>query len=186
MLIDSILVIAGIVVFMIPAILLKETVAQFKVDFPVQISKFAILSGFFVSVVKILILISDFELLQQADQETISSISSTAFFIMIFVKFRPALMGILIKLILVPFSKKKNDDSINQTSKEAPFDVLSSREKEVARLAALGYSNVQIAEELYISVETVKRHLSTIFDKLNIKSRKEIKSFCCVDKSRDL
>jgi len=47
MLIDSILVIAGIVVFMIPAILLKEKVAQFKVDFPVQISKFAILSGFF-------------------------------------------------------------------------------------------------------------------------------------------
>ena len=172
MLIDSILVIAGIVVFMIPAILLKEKVAQFKLDFPVQISKFAILSGVFISVVKILILISDFELLQQADQETISS---TAFFIMIFVKFRPALMGILIKLILVPFSKKKNDDSINQTSKEAPFDVLSSREKEVARLAALGYSNVQIAEELYISVETVKRHMATIFKKLKIDSRRELK-----------
>ena len=175
MLIDSILVIAGIVVFMIPAILLKEKVAQFKVDFPVQISKFAILSGFFVSVVKILILISDFELLQQADQETISTISSTAFFIMIFVKFRPVLMGILIKLILVPFSKKKNDDSTNQTSKEAPFDVLSSREKEVARLAALGYSNAQIAEELYISVETVKRHMATIFKKLKIESRRELK-----------
>ena len=145
--------IAGIVVFMIPAILLKEKVAQFKVDFPVQISKFAILSGFFVSVVKILILISDFELLQQADQETISSISSTA----------------------LPFSKKKNDDSINQTSKEAPFDVLSSREKEVARLAARGYSNVQIAEELFISVETVKRHMATIFKKLKIESRRELK-----------
>lgn len=177
MLIDSILVIAGIVVFMIPAILLKEKVAQFKVDFPVQISKFAILSGFFVSVVKILILISDFELLQQADQETISSISSTAFFIMIFVKFRPALMGILIKLILVPFSKKKNDDSINQTNKEAPFDILSSREKEVARLAARGYSNAQIAEELFISVETVKRHMATIFEKLHITSRKALKGF---------
>ena len=84
-------------------------------------------------------------------------------------------MGILIKLILVPFSKKKNDDSINQTSKEAPFDVLSSREKEVARLATRGYSNVQIAEELFISVETVKRHMATIFKKLKIESRRELK-----------
>lgn len=107
--------------------------------------------------------------------KTINKTELPELFIMIFVKFRPALMGILIKLILVPFSKKKNDDSMNQTSKEAPFDVLSSCEKEVARLAARGYSNVQIAEELFISVETVKRHMATIFKKLKIESRRELK-----------
>ena len=54
------------------------------------------------------------------------------------------------------------------------FSILSRREFEVARLAAKGYTNAQIAEELYISIETVKRHMSTIFEKLGIDSRKQL------------
>ena len=174
MLIDCILVIVGIIAFLIPAILQKERRSQLKTDFLGQLSRLVVLSGLFVSVVKILILISDMENLLGTNENGIFSISSTAFFIMIFVRFRPALMGILIKLILLPFSKKKIDDSKNQTKKEEPFAVLSPREKEVARLAARGYSNAQIAEELFISVETVKRHMATIFEKLGIESRREL------------
>ncbi|MCR4954141.1 MAG: helix-turn-helix transcriptional regulator [Treponema sp.] len=173
MLIDCILVIVGIVVFMIPAIFQKEKFSQFKIDFPGQISKLAVLSGLFISMIKLIILISDFENLLGSDGDGTSSISSTSFFIMIFVRFRPALMGILIKLILLPFSKKKNNSN-NQMGKEDSFAVLSPREKEVARLAARGYSNAQIAEELFISVETVKRHMATIFEKLGIESRREL------------
>ena len=175
MLIDCILVIAGIVVFMIPAFFQKEKLPQFKLDFSNQLSKLALLSGLFVSIIKLMILISDFENHLGIDGEGTTSISSTAFFIMIFVRFRPALMGILIKLILLPFSNKKNDDFKSQTSTEDPFAILSPREKEVARLAARGYSNIQIAEELFISVETVKRHMATIFEKLGIESRRELK-----------
>ena len=174
MLIDCILVIVGIIAFLIPAILQKERRSQLKTDFLGQLSRLVVLSGLFVSVVKILILISDMENLLGTNENGIFSISSTAFFIMIFVRFRPALMGILIKLILLPFSKKKNDNSKNQTSTEDSFAVLSPREKEVARLAARGYSNAQIAEELFISVETVKRHMATIFEKLGIESRREL------------
>ena len=174
MLIDCILVIVGIIAFLIPAILQKERRSQLKTDFLGQLSRLVVLSGLFVSVVKILILISDMENLLGTNENGIFSISSTAFFIMIFVRFRPVLMGILIKLILLPFSKKKNDNSKNQTSTEDSFAVLSPREKEVARLAARGYSNAQIAEELFISVETVKRHMATIFEKLGIESRREL------------
>lgn len=174
MLIDCILVMVGIIAFIIPAILQKERRSQLKTDFLGQLSRLVVLSGLFVSVVKILILISDMENLLGTNENGIFSISSTAFFIMIFVRFRPALMGILIKLILLPFSKKKNDNSKNQTSTEDSFAVLSPREKEVARLAARGYSNAQIAEELFISVETVKRHMATIFEKLGIESRREL------------
>ncbi len=173
MLKDCILVIVGIVVFMIPAILLKERRSQLRTDFTDQLSKTAVLSGLFVSLVKLVVLISALEFSQRSGEKIIASISSTAFFIMIFVKFRPALMGILIKLILLPFSKKKSI-SADQISQEDFFAALSPREKEVARLAARGYSNAQIADELFISVETVKRHMATIFEKLGIESRREL------------
>ena len=86
MLIDCILMIAGIIVFMIPAIYQKEKFSQFKIDFPGQISKLAVLSGLFISMIKLIILISDFENLLGSDGDGTSSISSTAFFIMIFKK----------------------------------------------------------------------------------------------------
>ena len=44
-------------------------------------------------------------------------------------------------------------------------------------LTAKGYTNAQIAQELYISVDTVKKHMYVIFEKLEIESRKDLKSF---------
>ena len=61
MLKDCILVVAGIVVFMIPAILQKRKPSQLKNDFPGKLSKMAVLSGLFVSIVKLVVLIADLE-----------------------------------------------------------------------------------------------------------------------------
>lgn len=48
---------------------------------------------------------------------------------------------------------------------------LSSREKEVARCAALGQSNAEIAEHLGITERTVRAHLSSVFEKLHVDDR---------------
>ena len=51
---------------------------------------------------------------------------------------------------------------------------LSGRELDVARLAARGMRNREIAGQLHISEETVKAHLKTIFQKLNIDRRSRL------------
>ncbi len=52
----------------------------------------------------------------------------------------------------------------------APTD-LTAREMEVLRLLARGLSNAQIAEELVVSLLTVKAHLRSIYSKLGVTSR---------------
>lgn len=52
---------------------------------------------------------------------------------------------------------------------------LTQREAEVARLAYSNISNREIAEQLFISETTVKKHMSHIFEKLEISSREELK-----------
>lgn len=48
---------------------------------------------------------------------------------------------------------------------------LTPRELEVLRLVAADRTNREIADALYISIPTVKRHLSTILGKLGVPSR---------------
>jgi LuxR family maltose regulon positive regulatory protein len=51
------------------------------------------------------------------------------------------------------------------------IDPLTEREQEVLRLVAKGLSNREIAEALFITLGTVKKHLNNIFSKLDVKSR---------------
>lgn len=50
---------------------------------------------------------------------------------------------------------------------------LSARELEVLSLIAAGKSNEEIATQLYLALNTVKRHASNIYDKLEVKKRTE-------------
>lgn len=54
---------------------------------------------------------------------------------------------------------------------------LTSRELEVLRLAATGISNPQIAARLQISVNTVKAHIKSILDKLNLENRTQLAAY---------
>jgi LuxR family maltose regulon positive regulatory protein len=54
----------------------------------------------------------------------------------------------------------------------ALIEPLSQQERRVLRLLAAGRSNPEIAQELIVSVNTVKTQVQSIFRKLNVSSRK--------------
>jgi two-component system, NarL family, response regulator NreC len=56
----------------------------------------------------------------------------------------------------------------------AEADPLSDREREVLRLLALGHTNQEIAEQLYISVRTAESHRAHIMQKLRLSTRAEL------------
>jgi two-component system response regulator NreC len=58
-----------------------------------------------------------------------------------------------------------------------PGGDLSNREDEVLRLIALGLTNTEIAERLYVSVRTIETHRAHIHQKLDIRSRAELVRF---------
>jgi two-component system response regulator NreC len=55
-----------------------------------------------------------------------------------------------------------------------PPDDLSNREVDVLRLIALGHTNAEIAEQLYLSVRTVETHRSHLQQKLRLSTRAEL------------
>jgi LuxR family transcriptional regulator, maltose regulon positive regulatory protein len=61
------------------------------------------------------------------------------------------------------------------------IEPLSERELEILQLVVAGKSNQEIADELVLAIGTVKRHVSNIFLKLNVKSRTR-----CIAQAREL
>ena len=55
-----------------------------------------------------------------------------------------------------------------------PPDGLSEREVEVLRMIALGHTNAEIADQLYLSVRTVETHRAHIQQKLRLATRAEL------------
>lgn len=55
----------------------------------------------------------------------------------------------------------------------ADLDVLSKREKEILEMLSKGLLYKEIADQLYISAETVKKHVYHIYEKLHVSNRVE-------------
>jgi NarL family two-component system response regulator LiaR len=64
-----------------------------------------------------------------------------------------------------------------ETEETTPFITLTERELEVLKLIAKGYSNDKIAEQLVISVGTVKGHVSNILSKLHLVDRTQAAAY---------
>lgn len=63
---------------------------------------------------------------------------------------------------------------------------LTNRESQIAKLIYKGYSNREIAEELVIAEETVKKHVYNIFQKLGLTHRAQMASFVVKNNLTDI
>lgn len=63
-----------------------------------------------------------------------------------------------------------------EKSEEIPID-LTERELAITKLVGEGKTNKEIAEELYLSIGTVKNHITTILQKLELRDRTQLAIF---------
>lgn len=68
-------------------------------------------------------------------------------------------------------------DKIKNGEHAGNFESLSDREKDILAKVAQGYSNKEIAEQLFISVKTVESHKSNLMEKLDLKTRPDLVKF---------
>lgn len=84
------------------------------------------------------------------------------------------------------YSEERIQELLTGQTGLKPEDRLSRREKEVLPLVALGYSNKEIADRLFISVKTVEVHKSNLMKKLDCDTFAELLQYCVKNKLIDL
>lgn len=79
------------------------------------------------------------------------------------------------KQTVSPYLVNLSMDPTTSDDAEEPteYTVLTQREEEILRAIVEGRSNKRISDTLFISVETVKSHVKSIYQKLQVKSRVE-------------
>jgi len=87
------------------------------------------------------------------------------------------------EIILKNYLKQiKNPDRVDEYQEQK----LTSRESEILKLVAEGYSNQLIADKLYISVRTVESHKNHIMQKLELSSTVELVKYALKNKIIDI
>jgi two-component system response regulator NreC len=76
------------------------------------------------------------------------------------------------RFLLTDYLRRMRDSADTES-----FDGLSPREREVLTLVAEGHSNKEIAEKLFISVNTVAIHRAHVMQKLNMHDRAELTKY---------
>ncbi len=79
-----------------------------------------------------------------------------------------------VDMLLAAFAQERPNELVSlRPAPGALSEPLSQHEYRVLRLLVAGLSNPEIANELIVSVNTVKTHVKNIYGKLNVSSRKE-------------
>ena len=71
-------------------------------------------------------------------------------------------------------ARRRRRATASDAGRGAAWRCSPAREREVALAVGRGLSNAEIAGELYLSVPTVKAHVSRLFDKLEVTNRVQI------------
>ncbi|RXI34244.1 helix-turn-helix transcriptional regulator [Arcobacter defluvii] len=77
----------------------------------------------------------------------------------------------LMPQITTQLLKSMVENKDNKNDDEKLFEILTKTEKKIAKLLKNGYTNLNISQELDISINTVKTHIKHIYEKLNVKDR---------------
>ena len=81
---------------------------------------------------------------------------------------------VLISPVIIKHLTKEGSPQRDIKEKPPWFDELSTREKQVLQLLSSGLNNKEIAEELFIADQTVKNHVSLIYNKLGTSDRLKV------------
>ncbi|MFH1754579.1 MAG: response regulator transcription factor [Candidatus Latescibacterota bacterium] len=68
-------------------------------------------------------------------------------------------------------------DQTAQPEEKSLWDTLSIREREVLQLVAMGYTNAEIAEKVFLSIKTVETYRARGMEKLNLRTRAALVKF---------
>lgn len=66
------------------------------------------------------------------------------------------------------------EEKENKANQHQLHELLTNRENEVVQLISKGYTNQEIADELFITLKTVKTHVSNILSKLEVEDRTQV------------
>ena len=77
----------------------------------------------------------------------------------------------LMPQITTQFLKNMVDEKDTNVDEKKLFEPLTKTEKKIAKLLKNGYTNMDMSEELDISINTVKTHVKHVYEKLNVKDR---------------
>jgi len=89
--------------------------------------------------------------------------------------------GVLEKVVTQKLRASNLPQSMNST-----LSILTPRELDVARLVAMGATNQEIADKLFISTSTVKTHINSIFHRLNLKNRAQLAIHAALSEEKQL
>jgi DNA-binding NarL/FixJ family response regulator len=72
------------------------------------------------------------------------------------------------------WSERARQESDRRGARRTTSDDLTETERRVAELSAVGLTNRQVADQLFMSPKTVEANLDRIYRKLGIRSRAEL------------
>ena len=103
--------------------------------------------------------------------------------VMIFVEFKEYIEDILkelknkplvTRILAFSYPQEEPDKETAKSPIAKNYELFTDREKDVVKLVVYGYKQSEIAAELHISVDTVKRHMKNIYSKLDVHTKAEL------------